>query len=145
MTCKRKAGAAIFCTCGLAIEMKRARPHIHVPPDHEDMALSAYGVARLHQAVELAPFLKQWGLGRVQIFRLPIAHHPPAEADHRAARAEDREHHAVAETVVALALLAFDHQAGLDERLVLVCRKRGLQALPALGRVADTETSRDFS
>src|SRR5437773_9500781 len=109
------------------------------------MAVCANGVARLDQAVELAPFFKQWGLWRVQIFRLPIAHHPAAEADHRAARAEDREHHALAEAVVALALFAFDHQAGLDERLVLVRRKRGLQALPSVRRVADTETSRDFS
>src|SRR5438876_11968420 len=109
------------------------------------MAVCANGVARLDQAVELAPFFKQWGLWRVQIFRLPIAHHPPAEADHRAARAEDREHHALAEAVVALTLFAFDHQAGLDQRLVLVGRKRRLQALPPLRRVADAKARGDLA
>src|SRR5437773_10307115 len=109
------------------------------------MAVCANGVARLDQAVELAPFFKQWGLWRVQIFRLPIAHHPAAEADHRAARAEDREHHALAEAVVALALFAFDHQAGLDERLVLVRRKWCLQALPPVRRVADAKARGDLA
>src|SRR2546425_991342 len=110
MSCSRKAGAAIFCTCGLAIEMKRARPSavprrrrgaerrdgvaplglrerhdVHVALAPDDVALCANGIARLDQAVELPAFLEQGGLGRVQVLRLAIAHPPPAEADHRAA------------------------------------------------------------
>ena len=43
---------------------------------------------------------------RVEVFRLAGVEHPPAEADHAAARVVDREHDAVAEAVVALAVVA---------------------------------------
>jgi len=51
----------------------------------------------------------------------------------------------VAEAVVALALVALNDQAALDQRLVLVLLERRLEPLPSLGRVADAEARRDLS
>src|SRR6185503_3321321 len=95
-------------------------------------------------AVELAAFLEQRRLRRVQVLRLSVSQHAPAEPDGRAARAEDRKHDAVAEAVVALALV-LDDQAGFHQGLVLIVGEWRFQRLPVIGRVADAEARRDLA
>src|SRR5205823_9458878 len=103
--------------------------------------------ARLVDAVELAPLVKQHGLGRVQVLGLAGIDDAPAEAEHAPARITDGKHDAVTEAVVvALAPLprgplALDDQAGVGEALAIGVRgaEAAQHLVPGVGRVADRE------
>src|SRR5205823_9330647 len=103
--------------------------------------------ARLVDAVELAPLVKQHGLGRVQVLGLAGIDDAPAEAEHAPARVTDGKHDAVAEPVVVAlaplrrAPLALDDQAGVDEALAIGVRgaEAAQHLVPGVGRVADRE------
>ena len=97
-----------------------------------------------HQTVDLAPLLEQRRFRGIEVFGLACAEHAPAEADRRTAYRKDREHHPVAEAIVTLAFV-LDHQPALNQRLVVVFRKRRAQRLPVVGRVADAEARRDLA
>src|SRR5258708_26442013 len=86
----------------------RKRDHVHVALDHHHAARRADRIARLHQPIDFAALLEERRLGRVQVFGLAVSDHAPAEADHGAARTEDREHHTLAEAILALALVLDD-------------------------------------
>ena len=123
----------------------RERHHVHVALYHQHAAGGTHRIARLHQAVDLAAFFEQRRFRRVQVFRRVLyLHYTAAKTDHRAAGVQDREHDAVAEAVVALALVR-DHQPRLHQRLVLVVGKRAFQALPVVRREADPETGGDLA
>ena len=81
----------------------------------------------------------------MRYFGSPCADDAAAEADDVAALVEDGKHDAVAEAVVAAALLVDDDQAAFDQRRVVVVGKDPLQALPAVGRVAEAEARGDFA
>jgi hypothetical protein len=73
----------------------------------------AQGLAGLRQAEQLAPFFEERRLRRVQVFRLALVDDAAAEGDDLALGVDDRDHQAVAETVVAAAGLVLDDQAGI--------------------------------
>ena len=97
------------------------------------------------QAVEFVAFFEQRRFRRIQVFGFALVQHAPAEADDLAAHVDDGEHDAVAEAVVALAFFARDHEAGLDQRGVLVVGHGGFQVLPVVRRIADAEARGDFA
>src|SRR5262245_65890239 len=91
---------------------------VHVALDDDDAIRGADSVARLRQAVELAPLLEHRRLGRVQILRAVVSvDDTAAEADRDAALVENREDHAVPEPVIALALV-LDYETDFNESLV---------------------------
>ena len=130
----------------------RERDDVHVALDHDDFVRVADRAPRLVEAVELATLLEERRFGRVQVFRLARADDAPAEADDVAARIEDREHHAIAEAVVAarsffpaVAAVAVDHQARVLELRGRVVGEHALEVLPALGREAEPVARGDLA
>ena len=126
----------------------RQRDHVHVAFGDQDEAALADRRARLEQAVELAALQEDRRLGRVQVFRLALVQHPPAEADDLALGVADREHDAVAEAVVAALLAGLvlqDDQAGLDQLGVVVFAEGAGQAVPARRRIAQAEARGDLA
>jgi len=125
----------------------RQRHHVHVALGDQHVAALADRLARLVQAVQLVALDEHWRLGRVQILRLAVVEHPPAEADDLALDVADREHDPIAKTVVAALILAFveDHQPRFDQQRVVVTCKRARQAVVAGRRVAEAETGRDLA
>src|SRR5213592_3682303 len=112
--------------------------------DHHHAAGRANRIARLHQSVDFAALLEERRLRRVQVFGLSVRDHAPAEADHGAARAEDREHDAVAKAVVALAFV-LDDEAAFHEGRFRILFKNGLQRLPVVRGVADAKARGNFT
>ena len=98
------------------------RDGVHVAfADNQPAALSgAERLAGRAVAVEDGRLVEEFGIARVQIFRLGIRRQAPApEGDDGAAHVGDREHQAAAEKVERLAsLVAFLDQAGFDQFLV---------------------------
>src|SRR6185503_18224031 len=115
---------------------------IHISLNHQQALQSRACTARFVQAVELPAFVKQHGLGRIEVLRLPLVDDPSAEGDDPSSDVADRKHQSVAEAVViALALarlptLALDDQTQLRERLAVgVLGAEALQDLvPAVRR-----------
>ncbi len=86
------------------------------PPPARDPA--ARCLARLIQAVQLAPLLKDRGLRRVQVLRCrAVAQHASAESYDSAARIVDGKHDAIAESVVELPPSLLDQQPCGDQLL----------------------------
>jgi len=123
--------------------MLRERDDVHVAFDDDDAARIANRIACEVQAVELATLGEDRRLGRVQVLGLAAVENAAAEADHVPAAVVDREHDPVAEAVVALAVVAGDHESRRVERRIVVGRKRLRQVLPAGRRVADAEMRGD--
>ena len=101
---------------------------------------------RLMQTKEDASFPEKRRLGRVQIFgalRL-LFEHAAAEGDDFAHIIVNREHDAVAETVVTPAI-ASDHQSGFGKRLRLIFGKDRFQILPAVRGIAQSITRGDLA
>ena len=105
----------------------RERHHVHIAFGHEHVAGVANRVAGLEQAVELTALVEDLGFGGIQVFGLVVAQHASAKANAFALDVADREHHAVAEAVVALVvLLIHDHQAAfLQQRVVVIGEHAG--------------------
>ncbi|KGX49631.1 hypothetical protein Y025_5578 [Burkholderia pseudomallei TSV32] len=129
----------------------RERDDVHVPLDDERVLVLANREPRLEQAVQLAALVEQRRLRRIQVFGLAAVQHPAAEADDLPLHVADREHDPLAEPVVAardavrVGLLADDHEARVDERIVAVVVERRLEVLPAVRRVAEPEAQRDLA
>ena len=119
--------------------MLRQRDNVHVPLDDNRRIFLAQCGARLRQAKQLAPFLKQWRFRRVQILRFTFAQYAPTKSDHLTFRIHDWKHDPVAKTVVQPSLLVLDDQAdGLQFRLRVVVERRA-QILPPVRGIADPE------
>src|SRR5260221_1429621 len=122
------------------------RHHVHVAFDHDRRCYRADRGTRLAKTVELASFLDERVLRGVEVLRLPFAEPTAPKRDHRAALIENGEHDAVAKPVITPPpTLRIDHEARIFQRLVGIARKNTLQALPPIGRVADSEARRDFA
>ena len=119
----------------------RQRDNIHVTLDHDQVLDVPQRLPRFVQPVEFPALVKQYGLRRVQVFGLAIAESSAAESDRPAPRITDRKHDPVPETVVVLAIVLADDEAGRQQAF------RGFgglavlveQVAPALGGVADAE------
>lgn len=93
---------------------------VHVALDDDDLVEVAVVLARLVQPVQLLPLVENRGFRGVQVLGLVVAEHPATEGDDAPAAVTYREHHPVAEAVVALAALGvLDQQAGIDHHLLL--------------------------
>ena len=123
--------------------------HVHIALGDQCVALVAQMCAGFKQAVQLAAFAKDGGLGRVEVLGLFIAQHPSAKAYALALDIADREHHPVAKAVVALFFGAFlgvaDYQAAFDQQRVLITGENAGQAAPALGGVAQAKALGHFT
>ena len=103
------------------------RDDVHVAFDDDDPVGFVNRVAGEKQPVKLPALREQCRLGRIQIFRLPLIDDSAAESDDAAAAVMDRKHHAIAETVVALAAVSVDDETSLRECVVGVIRKGRLE------------------
>ena len=91
----------------------------------------------------MRPFLEERRLGRVEIFRLAVIHDPAAESDDAAATIADREDHAIAKIVVALAAtLRLAQQPPLEQQRLghRAAHHGAFQLVAAIGGKAQTET-----
>ena len=121
---------------------------VHVTLDDDDFVEVAVVLACFIEAVELLAFMKDRGFRRVQVFRLVVAEYPATESDDAAAGIADREHHAIAEAVIAFAGFGvLDQQAGVDHGLLLqsVAAQMFEQVVPARRREAETEVPGDLA
>ncbi len=100
----------------------------------------------LESPIELAAFVKNRPLGRVEIFGRVLAQDTPAKADGATSAIKNGEHDPVAESVVAT-LAALNNEPGSDQELQLV--RRGAQALdqviPPGRRETELELSSDLT
>jgi len=117
------------------------RDYVHVAFDHDGAAGSLDRGARFEQTVKLRAFMEQRGFRRIEVFRLPLAEYPAAEADDLALDVLDGEHDAVAEAVVA-PIVAIDDQAGGREGVRRVIGKNLFQRGPSIRRVTDADSGR---
>ncbi len=74
--------------------------HIHVAFHHQDPAWILVCLLHLVETEQLPPFMEDGGLRRVQVFGGAITQHPATETDDPATLVTDREHDAIAETVI---------------------------------------------
>lgn len=87
------------------------------------------------------------GLRGVEVLGLVVAQHAAAKGDDAPAAVADREHHPVAEAVVALATLGvLDQQAGVDHHLLLqgIGTQVFEQVVPTRWREPQAEVASDF-
>src|ERR1700733_13440904 len=110
------------------------QPHdVHVALDDQEAFERRATVARFVESVELATLVKERGLRRVQVLRFALIDDPPAECDGAPARITDREHDAIAKTVVmALAVADLSTLALDDEAKVSQLPPRAVAAPEAL-------------
>lgn len=104
-------------------------------------------LACLVQAVEFLALVEHRGFRGVQVLGFVVAEHPATEGDDAPAAVADREHHPVAEAVVALAAFGvLDQQAGIDHHLLLqgVGTQVLEQVVPAWRGEAQAEVAGDF-
>ena len=97
---------------------RRHRDHIDIALDRDHRALVMRALARIVMVVEHRPLVEERGLGRVEIFGLRrVVQGAAAEGDDPAAAIGDREHHAVAETIIGdRDILAVHEEPRLDHR-----------------------------
>ena len=128
----------------IAQALLRQCDHVHVAFHHHDLVKIAAVLAYLEQAVQLLALVEHRGFRRVEVLGLLVAQHAATEADHPAPAVADREHHPVAEAVVAPAVVGiFDQQAGFDHRALLqaVAAQMPEQVVPARRREAQAEVA----
>ncbi len=120
---------------------------IHVALDHHDLVEVAILLPGLVESVEFLALVEDRSLRGVQVLRLVVAKHPAAEGDDPPAAVADREHHAIAEAVVALAGVAVLHQqAGVEHGLELqVVATQVLEQVVPAGRAKPRPKSRAIS
>ncbi|MNZ64312.1 hypothetical protein D3C78_824800 [compost metagenome] len=121
--------------------------HVHVALDDDDFVEVAVVLACLVQAVEFLALVEHRGFRGVQVLGFVVAEHPATEGDDAPAAVADREHHPVAEAVVALAAFGvLDQQAGIDHHLLLqgVGTQVLEQVVPAWRGEAQAEVAGDF-
>ncbi len=98
------------------------------------------GFAGFVEAIKFAAFVEHRGFGRVEVFWGAAANHPTAKADAFAFDVADREHDAVAKTIVSFVIfLVDDHQAAFSQQRVVVFGEDAGQRAPAFGRVAQAK------
>jgi hypothetical protein len=126
--------------------------HVHVAFDDQDVAALAQRLSGFEQAVEFAALAEYRRLRRIEVLGLALVEYAAPEPDHLTLHRADREHDAVAEPVVALAigLVAFagvagDHKTAFLEQGVVVLREHARKASPGRGRVAQAESRRDLA
>src|SRR5260364_276740 len=96
-------------------------------------------------------FCKQRRFGRVEIFGLAALNHARAKTHHLSAQIADRKHNPVTKTVIAtrralcLIRFALDHYPRFNQRIVRLVWKYLRKVLPAMRRVAQSETLGDFA
>ena len=122
----------------------RQRHHVHIAFHHQNAAGFFNRRTAFVEAVEVAAFVEQRGVGRVEVFGFGIIEYAAAKADYLAARVADGEHHAVAEAVVMFAFV-IDHHAAFHQRGVGVGLENLRQRLPAFGRIAQAVMLDDVS
>ena len=119
--------------------------HVHVALHHQEPRPLAPGLLGLVEAIELPPLVEDRGLGRVQVLGLAVPQHAPAEADDPAATVADGEDDALAQAIVALAILVCD-----EPRLKKPLPSGGIasqvreQEVPAGGGIAQPIASGDL-
>src|SRR5690606_25896429 len=119
--------------------------------DEQSRELHA-ALAHFVHPVEFAALVEQRRLGRIEVLRLALADHAPAEGDHAPARIADREHQPVAEAVVMafavadLPALAFDDEPEFGELADLagIAPEAAQHVVPGIGRKTELEASHRF-
>jgi len=125
---------------GIGKAQLRQRHHIHVALGDQGVAHVAQGLAGLKQPVKFPTFAEHRGFRRIEVFGRAFAQDPATKSNAFALDIADREHHPIAEAVVAFLVLTFvlvkNHQAAFHQQGVLVVAKNAGQGAPTLRCVA---------
>ena len=120
---------------------------IHIAFDHNHSGQFPVLLACFVQTIQLASLVEKAGFGRIQVLGLAFVQHAPAKSYATTATVTYGEHDAVAETVVVLLVVFFDHQAG--QHHPLPCLAVGPQLLeqfvPGVRGVPDAEAGCGFA
>ena len=117
------------------------RHHVHIALD-QNQPLQPALLARHVEGVQSLPLVEHRRVRCVEVFGIAVAHDAPAEAQHLALRVDDGKHRAVAEHVVAAAVL-LARKAGLLELLErkALPGQMARERVPALRRGAKSEAA----
>ena len=119
--------------------------HVHIAFGDQHKACGVQRFAGFKQAIQLAALVEHRGFGRVQVFGCALAHDAAAKTNAFAFDVADREHHPIAEPVVALAVFFVDdHQAAFGQQGVVVVGEHTGQAAPTFGRIAQAKAFGDL-
>ena len=124
--------------------------YVHIALDHQQTADGGAALTNFIQAVQLAAFVKQRSLGRVEVLGFALIDDAAAKGQHTAARVADGEHQAVTKTVIPAfaatprfiaAAIALDDQAHLCQTLARTVAggKVAQQIVPRGRRIADAK------
>ena len=117
------------------------RDDVHIAFGEQNLARTLV-FDKIHRK-KVAPLRENRRFRRVEVLRLRIVHHAPAEADDVAAQGEDGKHHAVAEAVIDASLASLDEEPRLEHVGFLVALRahRVHQRVPAVRRKAEPEAA----
>ncbi len=122
--------------------------HIHVAFHHQDPAWILVCLLHLVETEQLPPFMEDGGLRRVQVFGGAITQHPATETDDPATLVTDREHDAIAETIITpRAIVTGDQHAARDKQLLVIPAgtKASAHLIPIAGCIANVESFDHFT
>ncbi len=95
--------------------------HIHVALHHQDPARILVCLLHLVETEQLPPLVEDGGFRGVQVLGGAVTQHTTAKADDPAALVPDREHDAIAKTIIAAgAAVAGDQHATGDKQLLVI-------------------------
>ena len=117
---------------------------VHIAFHHQYPPRFLHGGSGFVEAVEIFAFVKQRGVGRIEVFGFGIVEHAAAEADNLPADAADGKHDAVAEAVViAVLLFVVHHHAAGGKRRAGIGLEHLRERRPAFGRVTQAVAGDD--
>ena len=136
------------CTqsCHRIVDFKLGQSNnIHIALNHNQAGDFFEFLPRLVKPVELAPFMKHWGLWRVKVFGCAVIQHSSTKANRATALVTNGEGDAVAEAIILLFLFGLgDDHAGFIEQVdtFLISTHCFKQIVPPRWRVANTVLTR---
>ncbi len=109
--------------------------NVHITLHHHRLIELTHLAPRTIQAIQLGALVKQGRFRRVEVFRLTLADHPPAETNQLAAMVLDRKHDSPAKTVVMAPIFFFNGQARLGQQFLCarLSAQHPDQVVPAFG------------
>ena len=128
---------------GIADAVLRQCDDVHVALHDQGVSLLADRAAGFEQAVQLSTLDEHRGFRGIQVFGLTLVQHPAAKTDDLPLDRSDREHDAVAESVVTPRLFRFtlrhEDQSRIREFRRVVLWECTCERSPPFGRIPEAE------
>ena len=122
----------------------RQANHVHIAFDDHQTVNLPQRLAGFVEAVQLTAFVEQYGLRRVQVFRLVVANDTAAKADRAATAIADGKHDSAPEPIVVSPVVATNDEADGQQPFdgARALSKLVEHLAPRVGRVANAEALR---